>query len=286
VTVRDALQHLTDHLQTAGVETPRVDAEWLLAHVVKLPRTKLGLNAQRALTEAEEGLLQSLAARRATREPLQHVLGTAAFCDLELTVNRHVLVPRPETELLAEQATQFLSTLNSPPPLSTILDLGTGSGCLAIQLAHAFPRNRVVAVDVSPEALAVARENAVHAGVAERVEFLHGDLFGPLPAGRKFTLIVSNPPYIPSDEIATLSPEVREHDPRLALDGGADGLDFYRRIAAEARAWLAPGGKLMLEFGDGQDGALREIFSDDKWIVDAVLPDYSGRARMFIARAA
>jgi release factor glutamine methyltransferase len=284
VTVRDALQHLADRLQTAGVETPRVDAEWLLAYIVQLPRTKLGLNAGRELTEPEKALLQSLGARRATREPLQHVLGTAAFCDLELTVNRHVLVPRPETELLAEQATQFLSTLTSEP--AKILDLGTGSGCLAIQIAHAFPQHRVVAVDVSPEALAVARENAVRAGVAERVEFLRGDLFGPLSTGKKFMLIVSNPPYIPSDEIATLSPEVREHDPRLALDGGADGLEFYRRIAAEARQWLAPGGKLMLEFGDGQDAALREIFSDDKWIVDAVLPDYSGRARMFIARAA
>ena len=281
MTVAEVIQKSAEFLRKRGVDSPRLNAELLLAHVAQLPRLKLYLQFERVLTEPELDQLRQLVKRRADREPLQHIVGTASFCGLEMKVNRHVLVPRPETELLAERASEFLSTLNSQP--STVLDLGTGTGCLPIYLAVKHPTAHVSTVDISPDALAVARENAAAHQVTDRVEFLLGDLFAPVPAGSQFDLIVSNPPYIASEEIATLQPEVRDFDPRLALDGGADGLDFYRRLAVEAPKFLRAGGKLMVEFGDGQADALREIFSSHKWIVEAVVPDYSQRQRILIA---
>ena len=190
-------------------------------------------------------------------------------------------MPRPETELLAERACQFLSTLNSRP--STCLDFGTGTGCLAVALAVKVTGASVQAVDISSDALALARQNAEAHRVADRIQFWAGDGFAALPAGLQFDLIVSNPPYVPSAEIATLQPEVRDFDPRAALDGGPDGLDFYRRLAREAGPRLKPGGKLMLEFGDGQADALREMFSGN-WIVEVVEEDYSRRPRVLVAR--
>jgi len=220
--------------------------------------------------------------RRATREPLQHILGTTSFCGLEIKCSRAALIPRPETELLAERAWQFLSTLDSQ--ISSILDVGTGTGCIAIAIAVNAPTTRVHAIDISADALALAKENAAHHKIAERITFHESDAFAALPAGLKFDLIVSNPPYIAAEEISSLQREVRDFDPKLALDGGADGLDFYRRIAAEARPFLKPDGKLMLEFGDGQADALKKIFSSEKWIVDEIVADYTSRARILIAR--
>jgi release factor glutamine methyltransferase len=164
------------------------------------------------------------------------------------------------------------------------LDFGTGSGCLAIALAAKCPTAIVHAVDLSAEALATARENTVANQVADRVVLHHGDGFAALPPGLGFDLIVSNPPYIPGAEIATLEPEVRDHDPRLALDGGADGLDFYRRLAAEAAARLRPNACLMIEFGDGQAPAITEIFVRHNWVVAATEADYSGRQRLMTLR--
>ena len=265
-----------------GVESPRLQTELLLAHVLKLPRMKLYLNFERALTDAETDAMRELVRRRSLREPLQHITGTAPFAAWEMTVNRHVLVPRPETELLAEAGWQFLSALNSQP--ATALDFGTGTGCIAIALAAKCPTAHVTALDVSTEALAVARQNAERNGVMGRIEFVESDGFKAVTADRRFNLIISNPPYIPSAEITTLQPEVRDFDPHSALDGGADGLDFYRQLAVEAPNWLAPGGKLMVEFGDGQAPALEKLFVEQKWIVEAVRADYSQRQRILIAQ--
>jgi release factor glutamine methyltransferase len=146
------------------------------------------------------------------------------------------------------------------------------------------PSSTIHAVDMSAEALTLARENAARHHVANRIRFYHGDGFSPLDAGARFDLIVSNPPYIPSAEISQLQPEVRDFDPRLALDGGADGMDFYRRLAAESAMFLQPSGQLLLEFGDGQAEALRKLFSDEKWIVDEIVADYSARPRILVAR--
>jgi release factor glutamine methyltransferase len=306
VTVLEAIQKSTEFLAKKGVESPRLQTELLLAHLLKLPRMKLYLNFERALTPAETDALREFVKRRGRREPLQHITGSTSFCGFEIAVNRHTLVPRPETELLAESGWEFLSTLNPQP--STALDFGTGSGCIAIALAAKCPSAKIVATDVSTEALALAKENAARNNVADRIEFVQSDGLAALHSeGRvprapesnnenggsqssplrkmEFDLIVSNPPYIPSAEIATLQPEVRDFDPRGALDGGVDGLDFYRKLAMESKSFLKPDGKIMLEFGDGQADAIRKIFETEKWIVEAVKEDYSHRARILIAKS-
>ena len=284
MTVLEAIQKSAEFLGKRGVESPRLQTELLLAHLLKMPRMKLYLNFDRVLTVPETAALRELIKRRGLHEPLQHITGATSFCGYEMTVNRHVLVPRPETELLAEAGWQFLAT--RPPESVTALDLCTGSGCIAIALAAKCPSATVVATDISAEALSLARQNATANGVAERIEFSAGDGFTALAAAatRAFDLIASNPPYIPSGEIATLDPEVRDFDPRLALDGGDDGLSFYRRLAAAAAEFLRPAGKIMLEFGDGQADAIKNIFESEKWIVEAVLADYSHRARILVAR--
>jgi release factor glutamine methyltransferase len=287
VTILDVLRRSTDFLAERGVESPRLQVELLLSHVLKLPRLKLYLQFDRVLTEAELTPLRELVKRRGQREPLQHLTGTAAFLGHELKVSRDVLVPRPETEVLAQLA---LAKLTEQPagaaeasPLR-VLDFGTGSGCLAIALAAGCPSAEVHALDKSPPALALARENAALNSVAGRITFHEGDGFAALAQPTAFDLIVTNPPYIPSAEIATLDPEVREFDPLLALDGGADGLDCYRMLAAQAGAWLKSGGWLLTEFGDGQAAALTGLFGATGWLCEGVEKDLSGRDRVLIVR--
>jgi len=282
VTVLEVIQRSAEFLGNKGVDSPRLQTELLLAHALRLPRLNLYLNFERQLAAAELEAVRELVRRRGNREPLQHILGAASFCGLEIKVNRHVLVPRPETELLAERAWNFLSSINSLP--ATALDFGTGSGCIAIALAAKCPAAQVDAVDISAEALSVARENARLNGLADRIQFLVGDGFAGLPRGLAYDLIVANPPYVPRAEIDALQPEVREYDPRPALDGGADGLDFFHRLAAEAAGHLGAAGKILLEFGDGQAGRIGELFVQHKWVVENVDPDYSGRPRFLTAR--
>jgi release factor glutamine methyltransferase len=282
VTVLEAIQKSADFLGKKGVESPRLQTELLLAHLLKMPRLKLYLNFERALTPAETDALRELVRRRGRREPLQHITGSTSFCGLEIAVNLHVLIPRPETEILAELGWQFLATLHPQP--STALDFGTGSGCIAIALAAKCPSAKIVATDISADALVLAAQNAARNNVAEKIRFLQSDNFAALPGDTRFDLMVSNPPYIPSAEIATLQPEVRDFDPHGALDGGADGLDFYRLFAAKAESFLKPDGKIMLEFGDGQAGAIRKIFENEKRVVEAVQDDYSQRARILIVK--
>ena len=305
MTVLEAIQKSAEFLARKGVESPRLQTELLLAHLLKLPRMKLYLNFERALTPAETDALRESVKRRGQREPLQHITGSTSFCGFEITVNRHTLIPRPETELLAEPGWEFLARLSAeaerrtparreggePPEhvgpeagAPTALDFGTGTGCIAIALAAKCPSAKIVATDISPDALALAGENAARNKVAGQIQFLPGDGFAAVPAGAHFDLIISNPPYIPSAEIATLQPEVRDFDPRAALDGGTDGLDFYRKLCVESKRFLKPEGKIMLEFGDGQADSVRKIFEAEKWIVEAVKEDYSHRERILIAR--
>jgi len=283
--VLEVIQRSAEFLGKKGVDSPRLQAELLLAHVVKLPRMQLYLNFQRELAPAEVESMRELVRRRGLREPLQQITGSTSFCGLELAVTREVLVPRPETELLAERAWLFLQApaAESDRP-AMVLDFGTGSGCLAITLAARCPQARIWALEVSPTALEVARRNTASHGLTERIRFFPGDGFGALPEVVEFDLIVSNPPYIPSGELAGLQPEVRDFEPRGALDGGADGLDYYRRLAVEAAPWLRSEGRLMLEFGDGQAERLREIFLAQKWIVEAVQEDYTHQPRIMALR--
>ena len=273
MTVLEAIQKSTEFLAKKSVESPRLQTELLLAHLLKMPRMKLYLNFDRVLLPVEIDSLREIIKRRGQREPLQHIVGSTSFCGHEIAVSRHALIPRPETELLAELGWKFLATRHSP--LATALDFGTGTGCIAIALAAKCPTAKITALDISAEALALAKQNALQNQVAERIEFLLGDGFAALTDKAQFDLLVSNPPYIASAEIETLDPEVKDFDPRGALDGGADGLDFYRRLATEAKPFLKSDGKIMLEFGDGQADDIKIIFENEKWIVEAVQEDYT-----------
>ncbi len=262
---------------------------------------QLYLNFERVLTEPEQDRLRQLVKRRGEREPLQHIVGSTSFCGLEIRVSRAALIPRPETELLAEAGWIFLNEraqegareakdegqrdrLRGGPSGPVGVDFGTGSGCIAIALAAKCPTARIVAVDVDSAAVELAKTNAEHNGVAERIEFRLGNRFQTLEGSAQFDLVMSNPPYIPTAEIATLPPEVRDYDPHRALDGGDDGLDFYRYLAAHAGRLLKANGKLMVEFGDEQAEPLQKIFSNEKWIVEQILSDYTQRPRILIAR--
>jgi release factor glutamine methyltransferase len=284
VTVLEVIQRSTDFLAKKGVESPRLQIELFLAHALKIPRLNLYLNFERHLSEAEVDAVRQMVKRRGRREPLQHITGATSFCGLEIKVTPAVLVPRPETELLAECAWKFLNERASatPGPVAA-LDFGTGSGCLAVAMAVNAPAARVLAVDVSEGALEVARENAASHRLADRIQFVRGNGFDALPGGGPFDLIVSNPPYIPSREIEMLQPEVRDFDPRLALDGGEDGLGFFRELAAKSKNFLRPAGKLMLEFGDGQEAKLQELLAENTWMVEAVERDYTGCPRFLVA---
>ncbi len=258
--------------------------ELLLAHLLNLPRMKLYLNFERTLAETELAALREFVKRRGNREPLQHIIGTSNFCGYEFLVNRHVLIPRPETEILAGHAWRFLQERTEKTESVKALDFGTGSGCLAVMLAIKCPAAKIHALDLSPCALGVARENATRHKVSEQIIFHEGDGFAAIAEETKFDLIAANPPYVASEEILTLEIEVKDHDPKLALDGGPDGLDFFRTLAGQAASWLNAEGNLMVEFGEGQAESIREIFERQKWIVQAVERDYSQRERFLIAR--
>lgn len=263
-----------EYLAGKGVDNARLEAEWMLCHVLGLDRMGLYLNHDRPLIEQELAAYRSMVARRGRREPLQHILGSQEFCGLDFEVTRDVLVPRHDTGTLVEQAVALM------PHAAMILDIGTGSGCIAVALAKRLPEARVTAVDISPPALDVARRNAERNGV--RVEYLCGSLFEPVE-GRSFDLIASNPPYIPSGDIAGLEPEVRDHDPRAALDGGPDGLDFYRAIIPGALCHLTPGGWLLLEVGAGQAGDVTGIIRATGGFGEPATTQDAGRIERVVA---
>lgn len=251
-TIRRVLEWTKGYLTEKGIDNARLETEWLLAESLGLDRVGLYVNFDQPLTDAELVAVRSLVARRAKREPLQYLLGSQEFAGLEFMVTPAVLIPRHDTEVLLTEA------LRVAPQAKTVLDLGTGSGCLAISLAKQLAQAKVTAVDLSPDALAVARQNAQRHGV--ELEFCTGSLFEPV-AGCKFDLIVSNPPYIPTPDLAALQPEVREFEPLLALDGGPDGLACYRALVPAATRQLTTNGWLLVEIGSGQAPAVRELFA-------------------------
>jgi release factor glutamine methyltransferase len=240
-----------EYLATKGIANARLETEWLLCAATGLDRVGLYLNFDKPLNETELAAFRAMVARRARREPLQHILGTQEFYGLEFEVTPEVLIPRHDTETLVAEA------LARMPGARSVLDIGTGSSCIAVTLATGLPDAAVTAVDISEKALIVARRNAERNGVT--VEFLSGSLLEPV-VERHFDLIVSNPPYIPSKEIDTLEPEVREFDPRGALDGGLDGLDMYRTLIPAALRHLNPGGWLLVEVGIGQAQDVAGLF--------------------------
>ena len=253
-TIRKVLTWTTQHFEKRQVDSPRLTAEILLAHVLKTSRVRLYVDLDRPLSKEELATFRALIERRMSGEPTQYLTGVKEFYNRSFKVDARVLIPRPETELLVEAS---LRVLPKDAP-SRALDVCTGSGCIAISLAAERPQASVLATDVSPEACALARENAEALGVDARVTIVQGDLFAPVPADARFQLVVSNPPYIASGEIPGLSAEVRR-EPHLALDGGKDGLNLIRRVIEGARRCLLPGGLLAMEIGETQGNAVREL---------------------------
>lgn len=274
-TIREVLSWTKEHLASRGVENARLETEWILSHALGTDRVGLYVAFDKPLTDPELGLIREMVRRRARREPLQYILGTQEFAGLEFVVTPHVLIPRHDTETLLKEALSRLCGTER------VLDVGTGSGCLAVSLARHFPSLSVTAVDISADALAVARENARRNGVF--VRFLQGDLFAPC-RGETFHMVVSNPPYIPSNEIESLQPEVRDHEPRSALDGGSDGLELYRRLVPEAVRHLSPGGWLLVETGIGEGPAVRELFASAGFCDMVTAVDPSGIERVVVGR--
>ena len=256
------------------------EREILLTSILKCQRADL-YAGKLALTKEQEEILAYYLSLRAKGEPLQYILGESEFFGFRFKVDKRALIPRPETEILVEAVIkQFTSHKSQVTSQVKILDIGTGSGCIAVSLAKSLSNARVTALDISPEALELARENAVINGVLERIDFIQSDLLSP--AAKAFDIIVSNPPYVCSQEIDKLSPEVRS-EPRLALDGGNEGLDFYRRIIPLAGGFLKNGGFLALEIGFQQRQGIEEIVNQQGWLrVKEVIKDYSGIERVMV----
>ena len=269
----EVLKGASEFLGKQGVESPRLNAEHLLAHVMGLKRMDLYLQFDRPLGEKERGPLRDLVRQRGTGIPLQHLLGTFEFCGNSFKSDARALIPRPETELLVERA------LTYPAPAS-ILDVATGSGVIALSLALGRPEASVTATDISPEALSLAKENAILLSI-DRITFHEADLLPPPEAGT-FDLITANLPYIPAAEIAGLSREVR-HDPILALDGGPEGLDLIVRLAPLALERLTSGGHLLLEIGIDQSEAVMACLAGHNYRDIKALPDYQGIPRFIEA---
>jgi release factor glutamine methyltransferase len=278
LSVLEIIKRTTGFFEQRGVESPRLNAELLIGHALGLKRMQLYLQFERPLTEAELEKIRPLVKRRGGREPLQYIMGETEFSGLKLKVDRRALIPRPETERLIELVTQHFA---APP--ATVLDLGTGSGAIALALAKAWPEAVVTAVDKSEDALALARENAEACALAGRVTFVSSDWFAGLPAGRKFELIVANPPYLSDEETAAAQPEVKDFEPRMALSAGTNSAADLERIIRAARPYLAPGGLLACETGIAQHQALVALVTAEGYARAESLRDLTGRERYLLA---
>lgn len=274
----EALAQAATRLDNDGVESPRFDAELLLAHVLGVNRAAILAHPDRTLTPKQLTRFRDLVTRRAEREPLAYIVGRREFFGLDFTVDPRVLIPRPETELLVEYALRLARRLDGP---AHIADAGAGSGAIAVTLAVHLPQATIYALDDSAEALEVVAENARRHGVGDRVHRLQGDLLAPLPG--PVDLITANLPYVAADEWAELAPEIRDHEPRAALDGGADGLALIRRLLATAEPHLRPGGAILLEIGASQGVAVTALARQSFPLADVQLQqDYAGLDRLIV----
>jgi release factor glutamine methyltransferase len=278
LTVLEVIKRSAEFLAGKGIESPRLQAELLAGHALGLKRMQLYIQFERPLKDAELAVIRDYVRRRGQREPTQYITGEAEFFGLKLKVDRRVLIPRPETELLVDSAIKLVA--GAP---ARALDLGTGSGAIALALSTAWPSTLVTAVDESPAALELARENSAAAGLEERVEFLQSDWFGGLPAGMRFGLIVGNPPYLTEEEVAQTASEVREHEPVGALRSENEGRADLDVILAAAPNFLAEGGLLALETGIGQHERLLEAATAAGFARSESRKDLTGRDRFIFA---
>ena len=282
--VSEVLRYGARRLISKGIENAALDAEVLLGHVLGLSRAQILLAAHTPLDDTQSRTYERLLSRRSEREPTAYITGEREFWSLDFRVSPDVLSPRPETELLIEIALTLAKESASARPVR-IIDLGTGSGAIAVALASELASAEIIATDVSAGALGVAAGNAVRNGVAERIRFVQGDLFDAIQPEKPIDLVVSNPPYIRRPYIDRLEPEVSRWEPRGALDGGLDGLDYYRRIAAQAFRYLVPHGALAVEIGAGMGQAVAALFQDAAECAGVnIYNDYTRIERVVVAR--
>jgi release factor glutamine methyltransferase len=284
VTAAQACQMLADIFRVRGFDTPDLDARILVAHALMIDRAKLAANGDRELEPRETNAIQARAARRLAHEPVARIVGHKEFWSLDLYVGPAVLVPRPDTETVVEAALAVIDAAGARKAPLKLLDIGTGSGAILLALLSELPNASGTGSDVSTQALDIARDNATRLGFAKRCAFVAADGGGALSG--PFDVIVSNPPYVSRSEIASLAPEVREHDPLIALDGGADGLDGYRMIASDARRLLGAAGHLVVELGAGQETAVAALLTQAGLRVSATRKDVAGTVRALIATPA
>lgn len=274
-TVLAILNKTTEYFQKCGVPDARLDAQYLLAHGLKMKRMDLYLNFDRPLTDEELAFLRPLVARRAKREPLQHILGSTSFRGHEILCDARALIPRPETEILVDLLKERLLGIENP----WICDIGTGTAALPIALAKELGA-RVHAVDISPDALALAKSNLLAHALQEQIELFQGDLLAGLPSSKRYHALVANLPYIPNGDLAKLEPEVKDHDPHLALFGGPDGLDLVRCLLEQSEGHLLAGASLLLEIANGQESILQAqsgLYENLEWV--GTHKDYAGKVR-------
>jgi len=276
--VLEALNLLAQAFRTAGIEDADVDARLLVGHALHLDRARLIAQSDRILEAREINVISALAARRLTREPVSRILGQKEFWSIALAITPDVLVPRPETETVVEGALDFVVRGGLRMEKLRILDIGTGSGALLLALLRELPNATGIGTDISTGALKVARENAARCGLEGRCTFLVCDIASVVEG--PFDLLVSNPPYIAHDEITSLAPEVKNYDPTVALDGGDDGLAAYRAIAADAKRLLAPGARMFVELGAGQEAAVRDLFTNVGLTAGTARADLAGIPRV------
>jgi release factor glutamine methyltransferase len=285
VTVAEAINKAANLLSAAGITNARLDAEVLLSHITKKDRVWLITHRDDAFDDAYQQNFADVIERRSRREPLQHIIGNQEFWGLEFKVSPDVLIPRPETEFIVEAALAIMQDRNTP---ARIIDLCTGSGCLAVSLAKELTAARVIATDASEKALALARENTRNHGVSERIRFLFGDLFEPLEEldiRGQIDIIVSNPPYVQEGDLATLQPEVRDYEPEMALIAGPMGTEIAMRIIDNAPAYLKQNGALIMEMGLGQSGPLmRAVQATNTYGKPKILKDLAGIDRVLVVR--
>ncbi len=282
-TVIDILKQTQDYFAKCAISSPRLDAELLLAYCLQKDRVGLYLDFEYILDAVEVARFRELVRRRGKREPVAYITGFKEFWSLKLAVSPDVLIPRPETEVLVEEVLRILRP--GPGPACRILDIGTGSGAIALALACELPGAELCACDISEQALAAASLNARSCGLSDRISFVTGDSLHGLPADASFDAIVSNPPYIASCDIEALEPEIKDYEPRLALDGGPDGLDFYRECIPKLCEYLNPQGLIALEIGATQGEAVAGMLRDaGMFTLVRIVNDYAQNPRVVTAR--
>ncbi len=284
MTLIEAINSAAAKLATAGISSARLDAEVLLCYTLGKDRAWLLAHMPEEIISGHRNDFERAVGRRVLREPLQYIVGRQEFWGLEFTVTPDVLIPRPETELVIETALRAASSRDN----LRVIDLCTGSGCIAVTLAKELPQARIFATDVSPRALSIARSNARRHGVADRIRFFEGDLFCPLEEldiNGQVDIIVSNPPYVPSGEYSALQPEVRDYEPEIALLAGPEGIEVHRRIMHEAPRFLNRYGELIMEMGLGQAGPLSRLIRELKeYSSIEILKDLAGIDRVIAAK--